>query len=85
MDVPIPRKPTSNEIQQWKLRKEYLSMIKDSPFHLTAPPPPPDIERYSDKYKVIAPKRSLREIETSKKKHNVDIYSLGCNDFLDRS
>jgi DNA-directed RNA polymerase III subunit RPC7 len=66
MDVPIPRKPTSNEIQQWKLRKEYLGMIRDSPFHLTAPPPPPDIERYSDKYKVIAAKRSLRDIETSK-------------------
>ncbi|KAG2208465.1 DNA-directed RNA polymerase III, subunit Rpc31 [Mucor mucedo] len=65
MDVPIPRKPTSNEIQEWKLRKEYLNMIKDSPFHLTAPPPPPDIERYSDKYKVVAPKRSLREIETN--------------------
>ncbi|CEP18891.1 hypothetical protein [Parasitella parasitica] len=65
MDVPIPRKPTSNEIQQWKLRKEYLGMVKDSPFHLTAPPPPPDIERYSDKYKVIAPKRSLRDIETN--------------------
>lgn len=41
-------------------------MIKDSPFHLTAPLPPPDIERYSDKYKVIAAKRSLRDIETSK-------------------
>jgi hypothetical protein len=40
-------------------------MIKDSPFHLTAPPPPPDIERYSDKYKVVATKRSLRDIETS--------------------
>ena len=66
MDIPIPRKPTSNEIQEWKLRKEYLEMIKDSPFHLTAPPPPPDIERYSDKYKVVAEKRSLREIETSK-------------------
>jgi DNA-directed RNA polymerase III subunit RPC7 len=66
MDVPIPRKPTSNEIQEWKLRKEYLNMIKDSPFHLTAPPPPTDIERYSDKYKVVAQKRSLREIETSK-------------------
>ncbi|KAF1806626.1 DNA-directed RNA polymerase III, subunit Rpc31 [Mucor lusitanicus] len=65
MDVPIPRKPTSNEIQQWKLRKEYLNMIKDSPYHLTAPPPPPDIERYSDKYKVIAEKRSLRDIETN--------------------
>ncbi|RCH85837.1 hypothetical protein CU098_005486 [Rhizopus stolonifer] len=65
MDVPIPRKPTSNEIQQWKLRKEYLSMVKDSPFHLTTPPPPPDIERYSDKYKIVAQKRSLREIETN--------------------
>ncbi|KAL7311988.1 hypothetical protein PS15m_007798 [Mucor circinelloides] len=65
MDVPIPRKPTSNEIQQWKLRKEYLGMIKDSPYHLTAPPPPPDIERYSDKYKVIAEKRSLKDIETN--------------------
>lgn len=65
MDVPIPRKPTSNEIQEWKLRKEYLAMIKDSPFHLTAPPPPPDIERYSDKYKVVATRRNLREIETN--------------------
>ncbi|OBZ86063.1 hypothetical protein A0J61_05889 [Choanephora cucurbitarum] len=65
MDVPIPRKPTSNEIQQWKLRREYLTMVKDSPYHLTTPPPPPDIERYSDRYKVVAAKRSLREIETN--------------------
>lgn len=66
MDVPIPRKATSTEAQQWRLRKEYLNMVKDSPYYLTAPPPPPDIERYSDKYKVVTTKRSLREIETSK-------------------
>lgn len=66
MDVPIPRKPTSNEVQEWKLRKEYLNMIKESPFHLVAPSPPPDIVRYSDKYKVVIQKRTLREIETSK-------------------
>ncbi|GAA5807834.1 hypothetical protein MFLAVUS_001213 [Mucor flavus] len=65
MDVPIPRKPTSNEVQEWKLRKEYLNMIKESPFHLVAPPPPPDIVRYSDKYKVVIQKRTLREIETN--------------------
>jgi DNA-directed RNA polymerase III subunit RPC7 len=82
MDVPIPRKPTSNEIQQWKLRKEYLSMVKDSPFHLTAPPPPPDIERYSDKYKVAAPKRSLREIETSKRNNNCTLCSFQDTDDL---
>ncbi|CEG81907.1 hypothetical protein RMATCC62417_16049 [Rhizopus microsporus] len=64
MDVPIPRKPTSTESHQWKLRKEYLEMVKSSPFYLTVPPPPPDIERYSDRYKVQETKRSLREIET---------------------
>ncbi|KAG1048442.1 hypothetical protein G6F43_009169 [Rhizopus delemar] len=64
MDVPIPRKPTSNESHQWRLRKEYLEMVKSSPFYLTAPPPPPDIERYSDKYKVQETKKTLREIET---------------------
>ncbi|KAI8379491.1 DNA-directed RNA polymerase III, subunit Rpc31 [Radiomyces spectabilis] len=65
MDVPIPRKSTATEETQWKLRKEYLTLIKNSPFHIQRPPPPPDIERYSDKYKSTeTKKRSLRDIST---------------------
>jgi DNA-directed RNA polymerase III subunit RPC7 len=40
MDVPIPRKPTSNESEEWRLRKEFLEQIKASPFHMVPPPPP---------------------------------------------
>ncbi|KAI7903231.1 DNA-directed RNA polymerase III, subunit Rpc31 [Cokeromyces recurvatus] len=78
MDVPIPRKPTSNEVQEWKLKKEYLAMVKESPFHLTPAPPPPDIERYSDKYKVQVEKRSLRDIET-----NLDFFPEELQTILD--
>ncbi|KAI9476116.1 MAG: DNA-directed RNA polymerase III, subunit Rpc31 [Benjaminiella poitrasii] len=78
MDVPIPRKPTSNEVQEWKLKKEYLALIKESPFHLTPLPPPPDIERYSDKYKVKVQKRSLKDIET-----NLDFFPEELQTILD--
>lgn len=40
MDVPVPRKASSNEQTQWRLRKDYLERIKQSAFHLTVPPPP---------------------------------------------
>ncbi|KAF7729540.1 hypothetical protein EC973_004214 [Apophysomyces ossiformis] len=64
MDVPIPHKPSPTEKSQVKLREEYLKLVRDSPFHLQAPQPPPDIERYSDKYKKAIVKRTLREIKT---------------------
>ncbi|KAI8982531.1 hypothetical protein BDB01DRAFT_792985 [Pilobolus umbonatus] len=65
MDVPIPRKPTSTESTQWKYKKEYLDLNKNSPYNLSEAPPPPDIVRYSDRYKVEKRKRTIREIETA--------------------
>ncbi|ORX44589.1 hypothetical protein DM01DRAFT_1411263 [Hesseltinella vesiculosa] len=64
IDIPMPRKPTSTEHERWMLRKRFLDQIRDTPFYLTVPPPPKDIERYSDKYKVVKKKRHLRDIQT---------------------
>ncbi|KAG0166837.1 hypothetical protein DFQ30_006741 [Apophysomyces sp. BC1015] len=64
MDVPIPHKASSTEKSHSKLREEYLKLVRASPFNLQAAQPPTDIERYSDKYKKAAVKRTLREIKT---------------------
>ncbi|KAI8336572.1 DNA-directed RNA polymerase III, subunit Rpc31 [Chlamydoabsidia padenii] len=81
MDVPIPRKPSSNEQTQWNLRKDYLERIKNSPFYLTVPPPPKDIERYSDRYKQTDQnKRKLRDIQT-----DLDMFPEELQSILDPS
>ncbi|KAI9009304.1 DNA-directed RNA polymerase III, subunit Rpc31 [Phycomyces nitens] len=65
MDVPIPRKPNSTENSQWKFKEEFLKQVHESAYHLVPPPPKPDIERYSDKYKLATVrKKTLREIDT---------------------
>ncbi|KAI9279391.1 DNA-directed RNA polymerase III, subunit Rpc31 [Sporodiniella umbellata] len=69
MDVPIPRKPTANETLQAKLAKDYTDLIKSSPFYLTAPAPAVDIDRYSDRYKVVEKRKALREV-----KPNLDFF-----------
>ncbi|KAI8876750.1 hypothetical protein K501DRAFT_261663 [Backusella circina FSU 941] len=66
MDVPIPRKPTSYESEQWLLKKDQLEGIKTTPFHMVPPPPALDIERYSDKYRISdAVKSTLKDMESS--------------------
>ncbi|KAI8100055.1 DNA-directed RNA polymerase III, subunit Rpc31 [Halteromyces radiatus] len=81
MDVPVPRKPSSVEQTQWQLRKDYLERIKNSPFYLTVPPPPKDIERYSDRYKQTNHnKRKLRDIKT-----NLDMFPEELQSILDPS
>ncbi|KAL0095579.1 DNA-directed RNA polymerase III, subunit Rpc31 [Phycomyces blakesleeanus] len=65
MDVPIPRKPNSSETSQWKFKEDFLKQVHESAYHLVPPPPKPDIERYSDKYKKATVRRkTLREIDT---------------------
>lgn len=60
----MPRKPTETESREWQLRDECLKMIRTTPFHFVPPPPAPDIERYSDKYKQKKEKRGLNDIST---------------------
>ncbi|KAI9307601.1 DNA-directed RNA polymerase III, subunit Rpc31 [Cunninghamella echinulata] len=77
MEVPVPRKPTSNERIQYQLRKSYIGKIKSSPFYLTEPPPPRDIERYSDRYKQPdINKRKLRDIQTDLDMFPEELHSI---------
>ncbi|KAI8072699.1 DNA-directed RNA polymerase III, subunit Rpc31 [Gongronella butleri] len=64
IEVPVPRKPAPTEHDRWLARKSYLDSVRNSPFLLAVPPPPKDIERYSDKYRVPKRKRLLRDIRT---------------------
>ncbi|KAI7862335.1 DNA-directed RNA polymerase III, subunit Rpc31 [Spinellus fusiger] len=65
LDVPIPRKPTETETDQYTLKSDFIKKINQSAYYLKLPEPKPDIERYSDKYKKTPVKRkTLREIET---------------------
>ncbi|CAO3609405.1 unnamed protein product [Cunninghamella blakesleeana] len=77
MEVPVPRKPTSNEKIQYFIRRAYIDKVKDSPFYLTEPPPPRDIERYSDRYKQpIINKRKLRDIQTDLDMFPEELHSI---------
>ncbi|ORX89590.1 hypothetical protein K493DRAFT_305633 [Basidiobolus meristosporus CBS 931.73] len=50
IDLPIPKSITYEEREALKLLREYKKSLKESPFYLELPPPPKDIERYSDRY-----------------------------------
>ncbi|CAO3626135.1 unnamed protein product [Cunninghamella echinulata] len=51
--------------------------IKSSPFYLTEPPPPRDIERYSDRYKQPDKnKRKLRDIQTDLDMFPEELHSI---------
>ncbi|KAK9712070.1 hypothetical protein K7432_007394 [Basidiobolus ranarum] len=50
IDLPIPKSITYEERESLKHLREYKKTLKESPFYLELPPPPKDIERYSDRY-----------------------------------
>ncbi|RKP25381.1 DNA-directed RNA polymerase III, subunit Rpc31 [Syncephalis pseudoplumigaleata] len=63
--LPIPRKLTTEEEAILQHQDKMLTILHDSAFYLTAPPPPKDIERYSDKYLVTSQQRpKLRSVRT---------------------
>ncbi|SAM09752.1 hypothetical protein [Absidia glauca] len=66
MDVPVPRKSSSNEQTQWRLRRDYLERIKQSAFHLTVPPPPKDLDMFPEELQSI-----LDPSKAKKKRKNV--------------
>jgi len=48
----VQRDPTTREQEQLAASKRYRLALKASAFYLRPPPPPKDIERYSDRYKA---------------------------------
>ncbi|KAJ1927540.1 hypothetical protein IWQ60_002844 [Tieghemiomyces parasiticus] len=50
IDLPQRQMPTSQERETLDLFRAYKEELQQTPFYLVPPPPPKEIERYSDKY-----------------------------------
>ncbi|KAF0515236.1 DNA-directed RNA polymerase III subunit rpc7 [Gigaspora margarita] len=59
---PVP--PTDSEQSTLYALVGYKAALKDSAFYISAPPPPSEIQRYSDQFKKKKTSRSLRDIKT---------------------
>ncbi|CAG8603712.1 43752_t:CDS:2 [Gigaspora margarita] len=59
---PVP--PTDSEQSTLYALVGYKAALKDSAFYISAPPPPSEIQRYSDQFKKKKTSHSLRDIKT---------------------
>ncbi|CAG8668303.1 15393_t:CDS:2, partial [Racocetra persica] len=59
-----PVGPTDNEQLTLYALIGYKAALKDSAFYISAPPPPTEIQRYSDQFKKKKTPHSLRDIKT---------------------